>query len=96
MSQEIKHKENDTRGMFYMEDDKGITSELTYTKQDNGVLVIDHTETRSELEGRGLASLLLKRSVEYARTNNYKIDPLCPFAEVKFDEHKEYRDVLAS
>ncbi|CAM4266784.1 GNAT family N-acetyltransferase [Gillisia hiemivivida] len=96
MSQEIKHKENDTRGMFYMEDDKGITSELTYTKQDNGVLVIDHTETRSELEGKGLASMLLKRSVEYAREKNYKIDPLCPFAEVKFDEHKEYRDVLAS
>ncbi len=96
MSQEIKHKENDTRGMFYMEDDKGITSELTYTKQENGVLVIDHTETRSELEGKGLASMLLKRSVEYAREKNYKIDPLCPFAEVKFDEHKEYRDVLAS
>lgn len=96
MSQEIKHKENDTRGMFYMEDDKGITSELTYTKQDNGVLVIDHTETRSELEGKGLASMLLKRSVEYAREKNYKINPLCPFAEVKFDEHKEYRDVLAS
>ncbi len=96
MSQEIKHKENDTRGMFYMEDDKGITSELTYTKQDNGVLIIDHTETRSELEGKGLASMLLERSVEYARENNYKIDPLCPFAEVKFDEHEEYRDVKAS
>ncbi|WP_026837783.1 GNAT family N-acetyltransferase [Gillisia sp. JM1] len=96
MKQEIKHKENDTRGMFYFEDDKGITSELTYTKQENGILVIDHTETRSELEGKGLASMLLKRSVEYARENNYKINPLCPFAEVKFDEHKEYRDVLAS
>ncbi len=96
MSQEIKHKENDKRGMFYMEDDKGITSELTYSKQDNGVLVIDHTQTRSNLEGNGLASKLLKRSVEYARENNYKIDPLCPFAEVQFDQNKEYRDVLAS
>lgn len=96
MNKEIKHKENDTRGMFYMEDEKGITSELTYAKHDNGVLVIDHTETRTELEGKGLASILLERSVEYARENNFKIDPLCPFAEVKFDEHKEYRDVLAS
>lgn len=96
MSKEIKHKENDTRGMFYMEDEKGITSELTYTKNKNGVLVIDHTETRAELEGKGLASMLLERSVNYARENNYKINPLCPFAEVKFDEHKEYRDVLAS
>ena len=96
MSPEIKHKENDKRGMFYMEDDKGITSELTYSKQDNGVLIIDHTQTRSTLEGNGLASKLLKRSVEYARENNFKIDPLCPFAEVQFDLNKEYRDVLAS
>ncbi len=96
MSKDIKHKENDSRGMFYMEDEKGIISELTYTKRKNGVLVIDHTETRTELEGQGLASSLMKRSVEYARENSYKIDPLCPFAEVQFDEHKEYRDVLAT
>jgi len=96
MSQEIKHKENDNRGMFYMEDDKGITSELTYSKKDNGILIIDHTQTRTALEGNGLASKLLKRSVEYARENNYKIDPLCPFAEVQFDLNKDYRDVLAN
>ncbi len=96
MSQEIKHKENDNRGMFYMEDDKGITSELTYSKKDNGILIIDHTQTRPSLEGNGLASMLLKKSVEYARENNYKIDPLCPFAEVQFDQNKEYRDVLAN
>jgi uncharacterized protein len=95
MSDNIKHKENDRRGMFYMEDESGITSELTYTKQDNGVLVIDHTETRTELEGQGLASKLLERSVKYARENNYKIDPLCPFAEVQFERFKEYNDVLA-
>ncbi len=93
MSKEIKHKESDSRGMFYMEDDSGITSELTYAKQDNGILVVDHTETRPELEGKGLASQLLKKIVEFARENELKIDPLCPFAEVKFDETPEYKDV---
>ncbi len=92
MSNEIKHKDSDRRGMFYMEDEKGITSELTYSKQDNGILVIDHTQTRQELEGNGLASRLVKRTVEYARENSYKIDPLCPFAEVQFDLNKEYQD----
>lgn len=95
MSDEIKHKESDRRGMFYLEDQSGITSELTYSIQDNGVMIIDHTETRPELEGKGLASKLVKKSVDYARENNFKIDPLCPFAEVQFDLHKEYRDVLA-
>lgn len=94
MSPEIKHKENANRGMIYMEDESGITSELTYTKKDNGILIIDHTQTRKELEGQGLASMLVKKSVEFARKNNYKIDPLCPFAEVQFDLNKDFRDVL--
>lgn len=94
MSQEIKHKESTNRGMIYMEDEAGITSELTYTKKENGILIIDHTQTRKALEGRGLASLLVKHSVEFARLNNYKIDPLCPFAEVQFDLNKDFRDVL--
>lgn len=93
MNDEIKHKESDRRGMFYMEDEKGIITELTYSIQDNGIIVIDHTETRNELEGKGLASQLVRRSVEYARENNYKVDPLCPFAEVQFDNNKDYQDV---
>lgn len=94
MGQEIKHKESTNRGMIYMEDESGITSELTYTRKENGILVIDHTQTRKVLEGRGLASMLVRHSVEFARKNNYKIDPLCPFAEVQFDLNKDFRDVL--
>lgn len=95
MSDNIKHKESDRRGMFYLEDNSGITSELTYTLQENGIMIIDHTETRPALEGKGLASKLVKKIVDHARENNFKIDPLCPFAEVQFDLHKDYRDVLA-
>lgn len=76
-----------------MEDERGITSELTYTIQENGIMIIDHTETRPELEGKGLASRLVKKSVEFARENNMKVDPLCPFAEVQFDQNKDYQDV---
>ncbi|UJH91086.1 N-acetyltransferase [Antarcticibacterium sp. 1MA-6-2] len=93
MEKEIKHKESDRRGMFYMEDEKGIISELTYARKENGIMVIDHTETRPELEGQGLASRLVKRSVEFAREQNLKVDPLCPFAEVQFDQNQDYKDV---
>ncbi len=94
MNHEILHKENHTNGMFYMEDAEGKVCELTYVKKDQ-VLVIDHTQTRKSLEGKGLASQILDHTVNYARENGYKIDPLCPFAEVKFDENKSYQDVKA-
>lgn len=93
MSKEIKHKESERRGMFYIEDEKGIVSELTYTVQESGIMVIDHTETRPELEGKGLASSLVRKCVEFAREQNLKVDPLCPFAEVQFDQNKEYQDL---
>ncbi|MBW2960927.1 GNAT family N-acetyltransferase [Mesonia aestuariivivens] len=94
MKNEILHKENLTNGMFYMQDEEGITCELSYVKKDH-ILVIDHTQTRKSLEGNGLASKLLDYTVNYARENKLKIDPLCPFAEVKFDEKEQYQDVKA-
>ncbi|MBK5193162.1 MAG: N-acetyltransferase [Flavobacteriaceae bacterium] len=94
MSCQIKHKEGDSKGKFYMEDEIGITSELRYSTPENGVLIIDHTETRIEFKGKGLASKLVKQSVEYARENNLKIVPGCSYAKVHFDRHEEYKDVL--
>lgn len=91
----IKHKENNSRGMFYIENDKGLIGELTYRKSENNILTIDHTEVKRQEENRGLGSSLVKEIVEYARKNKYKIDPLCPFAEVQFDRHKSYQDVRA-
>lgn len=95
MKPTIKHNENDSRGVFLMEGENGVISELTYSKDRNGVMTIDHTETKRNEEGKGYAGKLLAHTVEFAREHNFKIEPLCPFAEVKFDEHPEYKDVRA-
>ncbi|MBE7640882.1 MULTISPECIES: GNAT family N-acetyltransferase [Salegentibacter] len=92
---DIQHRENDSRGMFFIKDEKGIFAELTYQKKSGDIIVIDHTEVRPELEGQGIATRLLEHSVAFARENNYKIEPLCPFAEVQFDRNKSYSDVRA-
>jgi uncharacterized protein len=92
---EIKHRENNSRGMFYIENERGLIGELTYHKSGDNVLTIDHTEVKREMENQGIGSRLIEESVAYARTHNLKIDPLCPFAEVKFDENQSYQDVRA-
>ncbi len=93
MSQKINHKETDGRGMFFMEDGDGITSELTYSLEDNGIMVINHTETREALKGKGLASKLVEKTVAYAKENDLKVDPVCPFAEQQFNDNKAYQEV---
>lgn len=82
--------------MFYIENEKGLIAELTYYKRGENVLTIDHTEVKREMENQGIGSSLVKKSVEFAREHDLKIDPLCPFAEVQFDQNKSYGDVRAS
>ncbi|WP_417887810.1 GNAT family N-acetyltransferase [Zunongwangia sp.] len=91
----IKHKESDSRGMFYMKGEQGVFAELTYVINSNSLITIDHTEVKLELEGQGIATELLKACVQYARNRNLKIEPLCPFAEVMFERYEEFRDVRA-
>lgn len=89
----IQHKEREDGGIFYIKGDRGIISELTYTKN-LGVITIGHTETKIPEEGKGFASKLVAHVVDHARTSNLKVNPLCPFAEVQFDLHPEFKDVL--
>lgn len=93
MKEDIQQKETDGKGMFYIEKDGDMVAELTYTLQDNNVMTLDHTETDPKYTGEGLASSLVKHSVQYAREKDLKIDPLCRYAAKQFERHEEYREV---
>ncbi|AQX07625.1 GNAT family N-acetyltransferase [Elizabethkingia ursingii] len=59
-----------------------------------GKLTVYHTEVNPEYEGRGFAKLLLEKLVSYARENDLKIVPLCPYVHAQFKRHpEEYADV---
>ncbi|WZL89609.1 GNAT family N-acetyltransferase [Salinimicrobium sp. 3283s] len=96
MNKDIQHKETDRKGMFYIEDDGEIVAELTYTLKDNQIMTIDHTETDPKYSGEGLASSLVKHSVDFAKEKEIKIDPLCAYAAKQFERHEEYREVQAT
>lgn len=95
MDKNIQQKETDGKGMFYIEKNGEMVAELTYTLQENNIMTLDHTETDPEFEGEGLASSLVEHSVNYARENDLKIDPLCKYAAAQFKRHEEYREVQA-
>lgn len=95
MDSNIKHKEDNNQGMFFIEDNDEIVAEVTYTLQDNGILTIDETETDPRVGGKGLGSKLIKRVVAHAKENNLTVDPLCSFAAAQFDKHPEYQEVQA-
>lgn len=52
-----------------------------------------HTEVNKEYGGQGIAAKLVDKLVEYARENNKKIIPSCPYIRAKFDKDDCFADV---
>ena len=88
---------NDTRrGYFEAVEDEKQAGKMTYTWAGDSKFIIDHTEVNEEFNGKGVGKKLVMAAVEYARANNLKIIPLCPFAKSVFDKVEEIHDVLFS
>jgi len=88
---------NDTRrGYFEAIEDGKEAGKMTYTWAGDSKFIIDHTEVSPDFNGKGVGKKLVMAAVEYARANNLKIIPLCPFAKSVFDKVPEIHDVLFS
>jgi predicted GNAT family acetyltransferase len=90
----IQQISNDNKGEFYYEIDGEKLGIMTYSKAGADKIIIDHTEVNESLKGKGVGYKLVEASVKYARDNNLKIMPLCPFANAVFKKRSEYKDVL--
>jgi len=91
---EIEHIVQDTKGVFRGIRDGEIAGEMTYTRVGKDKMIIDHTEVNPTFKGKGVGFKLVKHAVEFARENEVKIIPLCPFARSVFDRTEAFRDVL--
>lgn len=59
------------------------------------VMAIHHTEVPRALEGRGIAALLVRTAVEYARSHGMRVAPHCSYVRTYLRRHPEMHDVLA-
>ncbi len=92
---QIQHRHNEKKGMAYVAEAENILAEMTYVMAGPHKMIIDHTEVSPALEGQGVGKKLLEKLVTYARENDIKILPLCPFAKATLDRVTEWQDVLA-
>lgn len=93
---EIQQTNDAKRGYFEATEDGKEAGKMTYTWAGDSKFIIDHTEVSPDFNGKGVGKKLLMTAVEYARTNDLKIIPLCPFAKSVFDKTPDIRDVLFS
>lgn len=91
---DMQRTENNNKGMFYVGDVNAPLAGMYYHMVSPKKMIIDHTEVSDELRGKNVGYQLVKASVDYARANNIKIVPVCPFAKSVFQKREELRDVL--
>ena len=70
-------------------------AELSYLENGRGVLELHHTFVPESARGRGVGERLVESAIAYARAQNAKIVPTCPFVRAWMDEHPETRDLIA-
>ncbi|MDZ7362002.1 MAG: N-acetyltransferase [candidate division KSB1 bacterium] len=74
---------------------EGKLSMIEYLMADeNTAIVFAHTEVPEELEGRGIASRLAKAALEFAKSKELAVIPLCPFVKSYIHRHPEYQPLV--
>jgi predicted GNAT family acetyltransferase len=93
---QVIHETNGHKGIFYCEAEGKRIAKMVYHKKGEEKIIITHTEVAEEFGGTGLGKLLVKAGVDFARKNNIKIIPECPYAKKVLESSMEYADVLAA
>ena len=61
---------------------------------DGDVITFTHTIVPPALEGRGIASRLIRHALSEARDRGLRVVPQCPFVAAYIRKHPEWTDLL--
>ena len=81
------------KGSFFILDGKEQIALMAVGVSGN-LLTAFHTEVQPKAGGKGYAKKLLTAMTDYARKNNLKVKPLCPYVHAQFKRNGDaYKDL---
>jgi predicted GNAT family acetyltransferase len=95
MEQEIKVERSGRQGFYFLPLPDADPARLTFVEVAPDQIAIDYSWVPPPYRGRGVALKLIKRAVEDARAQGFKITPLCGYVASEFRHHPDWADVLA-
>lgn len=87
----VQQEDNGKKGSFFIKEDETLLAEMAYHWRNDHLFIIDHTEVSDQLAGKGIGKQLVNAAVEFARVNNHKIIPVCPFAKKMFERTRSMK-----
>ena len=70
-----------------------MDAEITYVPKGEGVIEANHTFVDPSIRGQGVAHQLVDQLADFARKENLKIYPTCPYVGALFEKSTEYDDL---
>lgn len=89
----IERQDDGNKGAFFAVEGDTQAGMMSYVWAGETKFIIDHTEVNPDFSGQGVGKKMVMAAVEFARENDLKITPLCPFAKSVFDKVEEINDV---
>ena len=89
-------KETSLKGGRYVAKVDGAEgeAELVFSIRSPVLISADHTGAPDTLRGTGAAGALVDYMINDARSNGFKIIPLCPYVLAQYKRHPEWEDVM--
>jgi uncharacterized protein len=78
---------------FELEED-GETAYLEFELDNVGWITLWHTEVPQALRGRGIAGVLARTALEYARDHQLKVDVVCPLVANFVSKNPEFQALV--
>ena len=74
-----------------------INGKYTFTNygEYGNQIALVHTETEPELKGKGAASALVEKTLDYLEENNIKLLPFCPFVFAYIKRHPKWKRIVS-
>ena len=91
---EIRREVEGSKGRYVIRRG-GEEAELTYSIASPSLVIADHTGVPDSFRGTGAGAALVARIVEDARTEGFRIMPLCPFVNAQRKRHPDWADAFA-
>lgn len=74
---------------------EGKTAFIEFILNNENILFLTHTEVPVGLEGKGVGSGIVSKTLDYIKENGYTLAPLCPFVAAYLKRHPEWKEILA-
>jgi predicted GNAT family acetyltransferase len=93
MTEDYELIDNKERRQYEFHIEK-YTPRIEYIKSSNGEIYLTHTEVPPALNGRGIGSLLVEKSLKDIEDQGLRLVPLCPFVAAYIHKHPEWKRIV--